>query len=301
MPARDVLLAVVVALIWAFNFIVVAVGLSSFPPLFFSALRFVVVAFPAVFLVSRAGIPWRTIGMFGLVLGVVNFSLLYLGMSLGMPPGLSSLVLQAQAVFTPLLAWLLLRDPPGRATILGVGLACVGMAVIGVDYAAGATLAGFVLVLGAAVSWAYANILLKKAGALDMPRLVIWLSLVPPLPLLVLSALFEEGQWQALAGIDWLGAGSILYAGWGSSVCAYALWGGLMRRHSPNAVAPFTLLVPVFGFAMAALILDEALSPTRLWASALVLAGVGLAALCGGDKRLSAASGPSQGDRPWPS
>ncbi|MGB2874754.1 MAG: EamA family transporter [Gaiellaceae bacterium] len=48
MPRRHAVLALVVAVCWAVNFVVIDIGLESFPPLLFAALRFELIAFPAV-------------------------------------------------------------------------------------------------------------------------------------------------------------------------------------------------------------------------------------------------------------
>jgi hypothetical protein len=45
MPRRHVVLALVVAVCWAVNFVVIDIGLESFPPLLFAALRFGLTAF----------------------------------------------------------------------------------------------------------------------------------------------------------------------------------------------------------------------------------------------------------------
>ena len=54
---RHMALAVLVAAVWGLNFVLIDVGLKDFPPLLFCALRFTVVAVPAVFLVGGPGWP----------------------------------------------------------------------------------------------------------------------------------------------------------------------------------------------------------------------------------------------------
>ncbi|MFE2446140.1 EamA family transporter, partial [Streptomyces sp. NPDC059426] len=50
-------LAVLVTALWGVNFVVIEVGLDHFPPLLFCALRFLVAALPAVFLVGPLRFP----------------------------------------------------------------------------------------------------------------------------------------------------------------------------------------------------------------------------------------------------
>jgi len=106
MTPVHVLLLVLVAALWGFNFVVIRLGLDNFPPLFFSALRFFFAAVPLVFFIPKPDVPWRIIIGIGLMLGVVKFSFLFIGMDVGVPPGLASLLLQSQAFFTVLLAFL---------------------------------------------------------------------------------------------------------------------------------------------------------------------------------------------------
>ena len=98
------------AVIWGVNFVVIDIGLRSLPPLLFAALRFAFVAVPAVFLVGRPQVRIRWVIASGVFLGVGQFGFLFVGMDRGMPAGLASLVLQAQALFTALFAVFLLGE-----------------------------------------------------------------------------------------------------------------------------------------------------------------------------------------------
>ena len=104
MPARDVLLAVLVTVIWGINFVVIDEGLDGMPPLVLVALRFVVVALPAVFLIPRPVVPGARCVASAAFLSFGQFGLLYTSLAVGMPAGLASLVLQAQVIFTVLIA-----------------------------------------------------------------------------------------------------------------------------------------------------------------------------------------------------
>lgn len=267
-------LAVLVAAVWGVNFVVIEVGLGHFPPLLFCALRFLVAAVPAVFFVRRPGVALRWIVAVGLVLGVAKFGLLFIGMDQGMPAGLSSLVLQVQAVFTALLAVALLGERPGRLRIAGMGVAFAGIGVAAYDEGASGPLGAFVLVVAAAALWGLSNVLTRRAAPPDALSWMVWVSLVPPLPLLALSLVFEgpAADAAALRGLDWSGAGAIVYVAWVTTVFGFGAWGFLLRTYDASAVAPFSLLVPVFGMTSAALLLDEGVGPLR-WAAAVLLVG----------------------------
>lgn len=274
MKIIDILLATVVALCWGFNFVVVKVGLDSFPPILFSALRFTCAAFPAILIWGRDGIEWRWIISIGVILGTVMFTLLFIGMHLGMPAGLSSIALQVQVIFTLILSGLILRDRPSVWQKTGITIAFAGIGMLALDKYETAGFAGMLFVVGAGLAWAIANILMKQCGNIDMFRLMIWMSLIPPIPLVLVSLIFEKGQVEALADISLTGWGTIFYTGLISTVLAYSLWGKLFQRYSPNVVAPFALLVPVFGILSSVAVLNESLSVFELTASCLVLAGL---------------------------
>ncbi|WP_326603837.1 EamA family transporter [Streptomyces sp. NBC_01799] len=283
MRPLHIALAALVAAVWGVNFVVIEVGLGHFPPLLFSALRFLVAALPAVFFVGRPKVAWKWIVGVGLVLGVAKFGLLFIGMDRGMPAGLSSLVLQVQAVFTALFAALALGERPGRVRVLGMAVALAGIGVAAVDEGASGPVLAFVLVIAAAACWGVSNVLTRKAAPPDSLNFMVWVSTVPVLPLLGLSLLFEgwDRDADALAALDWSGVGIIVYVAWITTVFGFGAWGFLLRHYPASSVAPFTLLVPVFGMSSAALLLDESVSPLRWCAAALLVGGVALTSLAG--------------------
>ncbi|MDT0462559.1 EamA family transporter [Streptomyces gibsoniae] len=284
-------LAVLVTAVWGVNFTVIEIGLGHFPPLLFSALRFLAAAVPAVFFVGRPKVAgdgtspartklraWGWIVSVGLVLGVAKFGLLFLGMNAGMPAGLSSLVLQIQSVFTALIAFAALGERPTRIRVLGMAVALVGVVLAAVDEGTAGPLGAFALVIAAAAFWGLSNVLTRKASPPDALNFMVWVSTVPVLPLLGLSLLTEgpSRDLSALRALDWQGVGVVLYVAWITTVFGFGAWGWLLRRHPASTVAPFSLLVPVFGMSSAALFLGEQITPLRWGAAALLVGGVAL-------------------------
>ncbi|WP_435860960.1 EamA family transporter [Streptomyces morookaense] len=289
-------LGVLVAALWGVNFVVIDIGLGHFPPLLFCALRFLAAAVPAVLLVGPPRVRWRWVVAVGLVLGVAKFGLLFIGMHAGMPAGLSSLVLQVQAVFTALFAMAALGERPGRVRLLGMGVALAGIVVAAVDEGTSGPLTGFALVVAAAAFWGVSNVLTRKAAPPDALRFMVWVSAVPVLPLLLLSLLFEgpAADAEALRSLDWSGAGAVVYVAWITTLLGFGVWGFLLRTYDATTVAPFSLLVPVFGMSSAALLLGEDVSPLRWCAGALLVGGVALTSLPG-RRRPAPAGTPARG------
>jgi O-acetylserine/cysteine efflux transporter len=273
MPFADALALLFVAFVWGFNFVVIAIGLDSYPPLFFSALRFLICALPAVFVLPRPAVSTMRLVALGLVLGVLLFGFLFLGIRAGTPPGLASLLMQAQAFMTVALgaACLKARPSPVNWAALAIGLA--GLALIAAERGRSGSVGAMALVLAAALSWATANIMMVRMPRINMLHFMAWMSLVPPLPLLALSLATEgsEAILSALAGSSPVSIGAVVYTGLVSTLGGYGIWGTMLQRHSPAAVAPFALLVPVFGLASAALVLGERLERSEAIGSLLVI------------------------------
>lgn len=274
MKPRDVALAVAVTATWGVNFVVISIGLDHFPPLLFNALRFTLAAFPAVLLAGRPRVPWRWIVAVGLTLGVTKFSLLFAGMAAGMPAGLSSLVLQCQAVFTVLFAVLLLRERPRPVQFAGLAVAASGVALVATRM--GSNLGAFLLLIGAGAAWGLSNIATRKASPPDTLRFMVWASAVAAGPLIVLSLLVDgpSADLAALRAIDLEAFGALAFVALISTLAGFAGWGFLLQRYGATTVAPFSMLVPFFGMASAALFLREAVHAIDLAGGALVVGGI---------------------------
>jgi drug/metabolite transporter (DMT)-like permease len=280
MPTRDRLLAAVVAALWGANFLAIHVGLQHFPPLFLAALRFAVIALPTVLLVPRPQVRLRWLLGYGLGFGTLQFLFLFVAMDVGMPTGLASLVLQASAPFTVVLGAVLLRERLTPRQGLGIGLAVLGLAAIAVARAQSAALLPVLLTLAGALGWALGNLCSRLAAPPNPLHLALWMSVVPPVPLLLASWVVEGPVvgWDALraaftpAGVPGLLA--VAYIAGLATVLGTGIWTTLMRRHPAGVVAPYSLLVPVVGMGLAALVLGERPSAVELVAAAIIVGGV---------------------------
>ena len=280
MPTRDRLLAAVVAVLWGANFLAIHVGLQHFPPLFLAALRFAVIALPTVLLVPRPQVRLRWLLGYGLGFGTLQFLFLFVAMDVGMPTGLASLVLQASAPFTVLLGAVLLRERLTPRQGLGIALAVLGLAAIAVARAQSAALLPVLLTLAGALGWALGNLCSRLAAPPNPLHLALWMSVVPPVPLLLTSWAVEGpvAGWDALraaftpAGVP--GLLSVAYIAGLATVLGTGIWTTLMRRHPAGVVAPYSLLVPVVGMGLAALVLGERPSAVELVAAAVIVGGV---------------------------
>lgn len=258
------------------------------PPILLCALRFFLAAIPGVFFLPRPRAPWRLLLAYGLFTFASQFSLLFLGMKLGMPPGLASLVMQVQAFFTIGLAAFFLNDRPTPWKIAGALVSFSGIMLVAGKSGGEVTLLGLLLTLMASFSWGAGNIFSKKIGPTPPLALVVWGSLVA-FPVVALLSLAIDGPDTILASlrhISWAAAGSVAYIVYVSTLVCYSLWSWLLNRLPTATIAPFTLLVPIFGFLSSMLILGEALPLWKILASLLVILGLCLNLL---EPRLKAA------------
>ncbi|HEY3179179.1 MAG TPA: EamA family transporter [Casimicrobiaceae bacterium] len=282
LAARDLALMLVVVALWGFSFVPIKVGLNEMPPFAFAAVRFLFAAVPLVFFIKPPRMPLGYVIAYGFAIGVCQFGLLFLGMKLGMPAGLSSLVIQLQVFFTIGLAMVFLGDRLQRDNAIGAVIATLGivlLAVYKIQSGASTTFIGFVLVIVSALGWAAGNVIAKRAAgehADDMFALVVWSSLVPPLPLAALSYAFEGGSaaWHAVANASVLAWGCAIFLAYVATLFGFASWARLLHRYPTALVSPFALLIPVSGLVSGALLLGETLAPMQALGVALVLAGL---------------------------
>jgi drug/metabolite transporter (DMT)-like permease len=136
------------------------------------------------------------------------------------------------------------------------------------------------LTLAGALGWALGNLCSRLAAPPNPLHLALWMSVVPPVPLLLASWAVEGpvAGWDALraaftpAGVPGLLA--VAYIAGLATVLGTGIWTTLMRRHPAGVVAPYSLLVPVVGMGLAALVLGERPSAVELVAAAVIVGGV---------------------------
>lgn len=283
MTSRDRLLALTVILLWGLNFLAIRVGLDHLPPFFFAALRFGVIAVPALLFIPRPPVRMRWILLYGAGFGMLQFAFLFTAMRVGMPTGLASLVLQSSAPFTVALGAVLLRERLRPVQVAGLLVAVAGMTVIGWNQFAHAALLPVLLTLAAGFGWALGNIGARQASV-ESPtanplHLTLWTTAVPVLPLLAISLVWEgpTSGVRALAGSfsadGWPALVALAYIVLLATVIGSGLWTYLMSRYPAGSVAPLSLLVPVVGFTAAWIFLGETPAPASLIGGAVVIAG----------------------------
>lgn len=270
----------VVAVVWGLNFPATALALEHFPPFLLAALRFTLLAIPTLLFVPRPKMPFGRLLLIGFGLGVLQFAFLYLSMASGMPSGLASLVLQASAPFTVVLAGVFLRERLTGRQVVGVTIAVCALAAIAVDRSQTAALLPVVLALCGALGWAIGNVATRRAGPVNPLHLTLWWSVVPPIPMAVLSFVVEGPARMGHAlGTAFTPSAlpadlGLLYIVLVASLVGYGIWSRLLGTYPSSTVAPFSMLVPVVGVLASWVAFGEVPDLVEVLAGAVVVGGV---------------------------
>ena len=275
--------ALAVVLIWGLNFVVMKLGLPGLGPMLLGALRFAAASLPFLLWVRRPSVPWHYVLLYGLVQGVGQFGLLFTGIALGMTAGMASVVMQAQAFFTLLMAAPLLGERARAHQWLGLLLAAGGLVLLAAAHGSlpgQMTLIGFFFTLGAALMWATSNVVVRLMGraasGYDPFAFIVWSSLVPVLPFLGLACAVDGVQptLHTLLHLSLRQGLAVAFLALLATLLAYTLWTGLLKRFAAGRVAPFSLLVPVVGLLAAFFAFGEQLSLLQVLGTAVVLLGL---------------------------
>lgn len=282
MPIAHLLLALLVVIVWGLNFIFVKLSLDEFSPLFLCALRFILASVPAIFLIKPpTGVPFRLVAWYGMITFAMQFSFLFMGIYAGMTPGMASIVMQVQVFFSVFFAMIFLGEQPKIWELAGAFVSFSGIVLIATNYENNSSLWGFIFIIAASASWGFGTLITKKIKIKtdrNMFALVIWGSFVAFIPMLVLSLIVEgpKSIMYTYHHVTWVGASSLLYTVYASTLVGYGVWNWLLARYPVGIIVPFTLLVPIVGVLSSILILAEPFETWKLLAGFLVIGGLGI-------------------------
>ncbi len=275
MKPADICLAVTVAVIWGLAFVASRIALDEFSPALMTALRFAIAALPCLF-VPRPKVSWPTLISISFTLFLGQFLAQAYGIAHGVPVGLTSVIVQSQALFTIGFAATVFGELPTRMQTVGIGIAVAGLVMIcgtvGYDFSVGA----FAVLMICPISFAIGNLLLRRAQGVRMFDLFAWLCLAAAVPLFAVTLAGDGPQptWHALSHMSMTGLLCMLGLGGVSTSVAYWLWGRLLRDYTAAQVVPFALLVPFVGSAASSVAFGETFGPLRLAGMITVVGGI---------------------------
>lgn len=288
MKGKDLILALLVVIVWGANFTVIKLGLDGIPSMLLVAIRYTLVAFPAVFFIKKPKTNWKYVLFYGLTVGVGQFGCLFYAMEIGMPAGLTSIIAQLQAFISPFLGAILFKENIKPKQLIGFSIAAIGLVIIGIASTSkgisSIPLGALLLTIGAPVFWSISNIIARSASnkateneeKLDMLSLVVWASLVPPIPMLMLALLIDTPAIliSSLLNLSFISIFAALYLAFVATLFGYGFWSVLITKYPLSKISPISLLVPITGLLTARIILSEELSKMQWIGVSIILLGL---------------------------
>jgi len=275
MKPADAGIAAMVAVIWGLAFVASRIALDELSPSLMTALRFAIAALPCLF-VRKPDVSWPLLIAISMTLFLGQFLAQAYGIAHGVPVGLSSVIVQSQALFTIAFAVIAFREWPTPMQGLGIGIATIGLLMIcgtvGYDF----SVAAFAVLMICPVSFAIGNLMLRRAQRVPMFDLFAWLCLTAAIPLLALTLAVDGARPTEYALVHMSLTGLVCMLGLGglSTSIAYWLWGRLLRDYTAAQVVPFALLVPFVGSAASSIVFGERFGPLRLAGMLTVIGGI---------------------------
>ena len=202
--------------------------------------------------------------------GMIGPALLMLGLS-GMPATGASLLLNAEGVFTALLAWFAFKENFDRRIALGMALIVAGAVVLGWPGEAsfGAALPALA-VLGACFAWGLDNNFTRKVALNDATFIAMAKGLVAGATNIALAMLMGS-KFPMVATIA--GAALLGFLSYGVSLVLFVL---ALRELGTARTGAYFSTAPFAGAVLAIALLGEPITVQLVMAGALMAAGVWL-------------------------
>jgi drug/metabolite transporter (DMT)-like permease len=282
-PARAVLAALAIHVLWGGNPVAVKLGLEAFPPLWSGFLRFALgclcvfawARYVRISILPERG-EWPALLAIGLLF-TAQIALMNHGFGATTAAN-GAVLISTNPLFGVLFAHFLVPgDRVGLWRALGVAVAFGGVALVITRGAglAGAGVGDWIVLSSACLlglRLALSGRLLRRVHEV---RLTFWQMLVS-LPLFLAGGLaWEEIRWENIGAAPVAG---ILYQGIVVAGLAFTVNYYLMRRYSPSVMISFNFVSPVAGVLLGVAILGERLSAGLLGGMALVALGLVLIA-----------------------
>lgn len=277
---KALLLLAALSLVWSYNWIVMKQVLQWTGPFAFAALRCALGTG-----VLFAVLAWRRVPLRPPPLGPVV--LIGLAQTLGFQALVQWALVEGAAGHTALLAytmpfwvvgvaWLVLRERPGRAQWASVALAFAGFVLVLEPWQGIGAPRSVMLAIGAGLCWAIGTVLSKRLflrGEATVLSLSAWQMLAGAVGLVAVALAADERP------IEWNGAfvAALAYNAVLASGLAWLVWAWVVERLPTSVAGLSSLVIPVMGVLFAWAVLDEVPSLAE-WAG-IALVGAALLAV----------------------
>ena len=271
----EILMAATVPLVWGLGFVFAKGAISHFPPILLMAFRF---SLTAAVLVWFARIPrgnLQRLFLIAIVASAIQYSLTFTGLK-GLEAGIASLLVQLEVPFLVLLGAVLLKEKPSTRKWFGIGISFCGVALMAQQDELRGSLNSVMLVIGGCFAWALGQVMVRNLKEIEGMQVTAWIAVFAAPQLFFMSAVFEEGQLEAIRNAGPMVWWTVVYLGLIMTAFGYFLWNTLIRRHDVGSVAPFLLLLPLFAVIGGVLFLGEQPTWDKLAGGLVILFGVAI-------------------------
>jgi O-acetylserine/cysteine efflux transporter len=275
MRSLDILLLALVQLIWGANYAIQKDAIAAFPPLLLVGIAYAIIAVALTPFTRRTHSPQWKLALLAFASCTLPTGMTFFGLA-HCPVSLGTLLMQMQVPFGIAVAWVLGRGKPDLRNIAGIIVALAGAAiVIGLPSFEGETWGWSFVVVGSCI-WASCQAILPMVTRDEGLRLYAGLSRHATPQVLIASALFEAGQWDAITDASLLAWGEVLFGALIAAALCFSLWYKLLMRVPADKILPFLLLMPAAGVLAGWLMLGETLSTGLLFGGAIIIAGLAI-------------------------
>ncbi|MCF8465763.1 MAG: DMT family transporter [Sneathiella sp.] len=276
MKLPHVAMALVISAIWGFSFVASKVGLDHFPPLFFTALRFSLVAILLSPFLKIVKFRMKAVFWIAITVGVFHFTFLYLGIDAA--GGVTAVAIASQLIapFSVIMAVVVLKEKIGWRRILGIMMAFGGVMALGFDPVIFDQLDGVALVAFAALFMSAGLILMRQIQNVGTMTMQAWIGAISALPLMLLSFTMETGQVASILSMNWEAAGALAFVVIVTTIFAHGGWYYLLQRYPIAALTPFGLLAPIFGVIFGVVLFSEPITLRFIIGGTVTLVGVAI-------------------------
>ena len=276
MNIKHVLMALSIVVLWGLNFVALKIAVLSLPPIFLAGLRFFLISIPWIFFVEKPKVSKRQFFTLPITLGVLQYSLLYYGMSTGLSAGLSAVILQTQSFFTVIMSSILMKEKLRLNETFGLLIGMLGVIILLINNDGDFKIEAVLIILAAAISWGIANIQLKNLGNVNMVSFLIWISPIAAILLFIISFILE---YDSVLKIDFSNLEikiflSIFYTAYLSTVIGFTMWQYLLNKYKSVQITPYGLLIPVTGSIFGYIILSEVLEIYQIISGIIIIIGL---------------------------
>jgi drug/metabolite transporter (DMT)-like permease len=278
--AAAVLTMLGLTLSWGLNGVAAKLSNVGYDPVFLTVVRsliggllvFLWCSFRSIRLFERDGSLW--LGLVAGVLFALEFLLIFAGLD-HTTVARSALLVNTMPFWVLLGAHFMLGEHMSARKWIGLLLAFAGLVVVFSDKLSlpgPDAVRGDLMSLGAGISWAATNILIKgsRLTRLGAEKLLLYQLAVSTV---VAAALLPfVGPPVRDAGL--ISTLAMLFQAFYIVAVTYVLWFWLMRRYPASGLASFTFLTPAFGVLFSGLLLGEPLSARLFVALGLIAGGL---------------------------